>query len=117
MDNENKDFEEIILDKYNMAKIFNIIKRGQSSYYNICKTIRFKNLNSILPKYYKDYIVTSKDTWTNISYKFYGTYKLWWLICKFNDVQDPFFYLEQGMKIKIPTEQLINGILQNLGNM
>lgn len=105
------------LDKYDMAKIFDIINKGQNSYYNICKTIRFNNIGSILPKFYKDYIVKSKDTWTNISYRFYNTYKLWWLICKFNDVQDPFTYLEQGKKIKIPTEQLMNEIIRNLDNM
>jgi len=43
------------------------------SYYNICNTLNFKNLEKIPESKYTLYTVRSKDTWTNISYKHYGT--------------------------------------------
>lgn len=113
-----KDLEGIswtdCLDKYNFARLFDVIQRSNNSYFNLCKTIRFNNINSMLPKYYANYEVKPKDTWTNLSYKFFNTYKLWWLLCKFNDVKDPFTQLTQGKIIKIPSQEIVRYIIENL---
>lgn len=103
------------LDKNDMARMFNVVQRGQNSYFNISRTLSFKNVDNIPPKYYNNYMVTQKDSWTNISFKFYRTHKLWWIICKFNNVSDPFNFLEPGKVIKIPKEELVNSIIQQLG--
>lgn len=102
------------LDKYNFARILDVVQKGKNSYFNLCKTIRFENIDTMLPKYYSNYEVKPKDTWTNISFKFFNTYKLWWLICKFNNVEDPFQELQQGRIIKIPTNELIRKIIENM---
>lgn len=102
------------LDKYNFARMFDVVQRGNNSYFNLCKTIRFQNIDTMLPKYYANYQVRPKDTWTNLSYKFFGTYKLWWLLCKFNDVVDPFKQLQEGVVIKIPTKEVMRQIIENL---
>lgn len=102
------------LDKYNLARMFEVVQRGKNSYFNICKTIRFQNMDEILPKYFTIYEVKPKDTWTNLSFKFFNTYKLWWLLCKFNNVEDPFSELKQGDFIKVPTQQVVRQIIQNL---
>lgn len=107
--NDNK-----ILDKYDFARLFDVVQKGEKSYFNICKTIRIKNLDKMLSKYFTYYQVKPKDTWTNLSYKFFHTYKLWWILCKFNNVQNPFGYLKDGLIIKIPKEQVVNSIIQHM---
>lgn len=102
------------LDKYNFAKIFNIVEKNKNSYYNICNTIRFINIDDITPNNYSNYIISSVDSWTAISYKFYKTIKLWWLICKFNDIKNPFTELIPGKYIKIPDENLVKTILNEM---
>ena len=116
--NELDNLEQVeYLDKYNFARLFDVVQRGKNSYFNLCKTIRFKNIDTMLPKYYSDYEVKPKDTWTNLSFKFFNTYKLWWLLCKFNDVEDPFTELQEGQIIKIPTKQVMRSIIENLDTL
>lgn len=110
----NKLDQQNYLDKYNLARIFDVVQLGKNSYFNICKTIRFRNIDTMLPKYYTIYEVKPKDTWTNLSFKFFNTYKLWWLLCKFNNIEDPFTELVEGMVIKVPTQQVIRSVIENL---
>lgn len=115
--NELKDIDLLnYLDKYNFARMFEVVQRGKNSYFNLCKTMRFQNIDTMLPKYYANYQVKPKDTWTNLSYKFFNTYKLWWLLCKFNNVTDPFKQLVEGTVIKIPTMEVARQIIENLDN-
>jgi hypothetical protein len=37
-----------------------------------------------------------------IAYKFYGDEKLWWLICVFNGIVDPYEEIATGVKLLIP---------------
>lgn len=113
--NELKDISLVdYLDKYNFARMLDVVQRGKNSYFNLCKTIRFENVDTMLPKYYSNYQVKPKDTWTNLSYKFFNTYKLWWLLCKFNNVEDPFAELVQGQIIKIPSNEVMREIIENM---
>lgn len=47
--------------------------------------------------------VQTNDTWDSISLKYYNNPTLYWVICDFNDIQDPFTELEVGDNIKVPT--------------
>jgi hypothetical protein len=49
-----------------------------------------------------------------ISFKFYDTTKLWWLLCKFNDIKNPFSELEAGQIIRVPKQEIVNSILNIL---
>ena len=104
--------DNLQLDMYNFANLLNIVIDSNKSYFNCTKTIKFRNLNKISPSLFNYYVVKQGDTWTNISYKFYNTYKLWWLICKFNDVTNPFIALNNGLVIKIPNQKLVQQILE-----
>ena len=48
--------------------------------------------------------------------KFYKTVKLWWVICKFNNIKNPFTELLPGTFIKVPNEEIVKQILLMLGN-
>ena len=63
---------------------------------------------------YTTYQINYGDTWTNISFKFYNTIGLWWLICKFNNIINPFTEITPGKFIKIPSEQVVKIILSNI---
>jgi len=88
------------LDKYDLANLFNVVNKGELSYFNLCKNIYFDNIDSMSSDTVYDYIIIEDDSWTNISYKFYGTYKLWWLICKFNHIKYPFDELTERINNK-----------------
>ncbi len=99
------------LNKNNFANIFNVVNKGEKSYFNLCRGLRFKNVDKMDHSMYVDYLVLDIDSWTNISYKHYKTVELWWLICKFNNVKDPFAELTPGTYIKVPTAELKDKIL------
>jgi hypothetical protein len=98
------------LDNYNFANLFNVINKGKNSYFNLCRSIYFDtdNIDGNLINIYE---IAEGDTWTNISYRYFGTIKLWWLICKFNNIKNPFDELEAGKIIKIPTKELMETII------
>ena len=99
------------IDEYKMSNICNVVDIDKNSYFNITKTIKFVNMEQISPNAYMTYQILETDTWTNLSFKFYNTYKLWWLICKFNNIKNPFTDLTVGTVIKIPTPKLVQNIL------
>lgn len=102
------------IDMYDFANLFNVVELGNKSYYNINNTIRFENIDYMPENLYTNYEITLADTWTNISYRFYKTIKLWWLICKFNGIENPLTDLIPGKIIKIPNENVVHEILMNI---
>lgn len=99
------------LNKNSLANLFNVVCRGNKSYFNLCKGVSFSNLDKLSDESFSSYIVLESDSWPTISYKFYNTVELWWLICKFNNIKDPFEFPEAGTVIKIPSEQIKDLIL------
>lgn len=86
------------------ANLFQVYSESNGDYYyNLLKNLNFTNLDKMAPAYYITYQVAEGDVWTNIAYKFYNDYTLWWLICKFNAIQDPTSFPVAGTYIKIPT--------------
>jgi hypothetical protein len=104
------------LSEYNFANLFNVVQLGEKSYFNISKTLRFDNIQDIPEQYFNVYELKETDTWTGISYIYYGTISLWWLICKFNDIKNPFTEVLPGKIIKIPVKQIVDKILLMLHN-
>jgi hypothetical protein len=98
------------LDNYNFANLFNVVNKGKNSYFNLCRSIYF-NIEDIDPSLIELYEIAEGDTWTNISYRYFGTIKLWWLICKFNNIKNPFTELESGKFIKIPSKELMESVI------
>lgn len=99
---------------YNLSNIFSVVKKGKNSYFNLAKTINFDNVDQMPDNYYTLYKIQEGDTWTNISYKVYGNIKPWWIICKFNNIKNPFTDLIVGKIIKLPTQDLLRQISELL---
>jgi hypothetical protein len=52
---------------------------------------------------YKEFVFDVTESGDIDFDKFYNDYTLWWLICKFNAIQDPTSFPVAGTYIKIPT--------------
>jgi hypothetical protein len=102
------------LNKNNYANIFSVVNRGAKSYFNLCRGLHFNNVDSIDSGMYQNYTVVENDSWTSISYRFYNTIELWWLICKFNNVKNPFKELEAGTILKIPNDEIKDIVLNTI---
>ena len=102
--------ETTSLDNYNFANLFHVVNKGEKSYFNLYRNVNFE-LGDLDPALFENYEIMESDSWTNISYKFYGTVKLWWLICRFNNVKNPFNELKAGKIIKIPVNELMENVL------
>lgn len=61
--------------------------------------------------FYQKYIISEGDRWDLIANKFYGTTDLWWIIALFNDIKDPFQYLQKGNELKIISPRYLQDIL------
>ena len=90
--------------------IFKVYQDGDYYFYNLLKTINFpKNLNDT---YYTEYRVRASRPLTALSFKFYNTTKLWWLIVLANNINNPIKFIEPGTKLKIINPQYVPTILE-----
>lgn len=104
----------IALNQYNMAKIFTQFKDKNGNYvFNINDTVTI-DLTDTSTNLYRTYIITSKDTYQTISYKMYGTTRLWWVLAKLNNVTDATILPTPGDTIIVLNPSMINLISSNL---
>jgi hypothetical protein len=61
-----------------------------------------------------EYFVELNDTWLLISYKYYGTIYLWWLVCEYNRIDNPTNTPEPGTKIKLLKRDLVWNVISYL---
>ena len=89
---------------------YNIYQDSDGYYFfNITKTVIFPE--DLKQDKYKEYVVLPKDMWTTISYKFYNTIKLWWLICVSNNIENPIIMPKVGNVIKILNGDVVKEVL------
>jgi len=109
------------LSKYNIANVFNVyidkINNVDEYTYNLTRTINLIGKDKISNAYYDEYQVVKEDTWASISYKFYDTIELWWLVVLFNDISNPMVKPTVGDVLKIPTDIILEIIFQNMRNV
>jgi len=66
---------------------------------------------------YTEVTVTDGDSWHSISDQVYGRRDYWWILCLYNEIEDPFsiFYgnsiNEKASKLKIPEISTVNFII------
>ena len=67
--------------------------------------------------FYDEYEVGYNEWWDNISYLFYGTPYLWWLVALANDVVNPYEELVEGTNIKVLSVSKVYEIISELDNI
>jgi nucleoid-associated protein YgaU len=105
--------------KENFANLFNVYARNVDDLtYSINKGLYFENTENLSPNSFSFYTIRERDQWSTISYRFYNTIELWWLICKVNQITDPVENSPKaGTKIKILNKTLVPSILQQIRTM
>ena len=111
---------EDFIEVYDIANLFTVHQEYTNEnntaklIFNINKTISFKNTDEAPETYFDSYFPRESDAWPLISYNYYGTTRLWWLICKINNIQDPSIEPYEFGEIKILKKEHVNNILNQL---
>jgi hypothetical protein len=101
------------LSMYRYETFFNVYTDDNDfKFYNILKNI------SIFPSENSEaedvYYVKPIDSWTYISYKQYNTPDLWWLVCEYNQIQNPMDFPEPGTKLKLLKPVYVSYIISEI---
>jgi hypothetical protein len=108
---DNPNFKNMSIYRY--EKFFNLYEdENQFKFYNLLKNINIIPANDTSIE--EEYIVKPKDTWIYISYKYYNTMDLWWVVCEYNNVIDATKMPEAGTKLKLLKSEYIWFIIQEL---
>jgi len=102
------------LSEMKFENIFNMSRTDNGYYfYNIMKTVRFdpKELDS---NYYFKFQVDRHMSWTSMSYRFYNTIDLWWIICVVNNIDNPVAFPTPGTTLKIIKKSQVSTIVSSI---
>lgn len=64
-----------------------------------------KRLKDTTP--YVIHVVKREDTFDSLALYYYNNPTYFWVICDFNRINDPFYELEEGQRIKIPSFSML----------
>ncbi len=93
----------ILVDTKDTTYFVNIFRN-----YALSEVVKSNNI------YFDLYEAEEQDWWDNISYKYYDTSLLWYLVCEMNDVVNPFEEIDHGQQIKILKEGYLYNIFKNM---
>jgi hypothetical protein len=95
----------------NFLKVY-VDGKNNQNFYNLLRGINLFSTNNkdLEDSYYTGY----HDTWAYLSYKHYNTIDLWWLICAYNQIEDPTKLIKPGTEIKILKKAYIGTVLDEL---
>jgi hypothetical protein len=98
---------------YRYENFFNVYQNTDGSYfYNLLRGINiFPANNSSVEDVYT---TKSNDTWYLISYNYYNTMDLWWLVCEYNQIKDPTTMPVVGTTLKLLKSEYVWPILQQI---
>ena len=102
------------------VKLFNILRDHDTitRFMNIWRSFKLNAdvTNDVL--YYEFHEVPDGDEWwENISYDYYGTPYLWWIIAMMNNVVNPFEEIKAGDFIKILRQEYIYTLTSDIENI
>ncbi len=101
----SEDFTEITgedLSNVSQLKLFNILQDEDGvQLQNVWRSYSLNDEVTGQTVFYDTYEMEDEEWWDNISYSFYNTPALWWVLCIMNNVQNPFEEIEPGQETKI----------------
>jgi hypothetical protein len=103
------------LNKRSLANTFNVYSKDVNGspqyYYNVLNGLSLAGLENVSRMDYSEYQVRQDDSWSTISWRSYGTIRLWWLICKFNGIDDPMVEPEVGDILRVPNARIVDSVI------
>jgi hypothetical protein len=102
------------LHPYDYANIFSAYTDENGyEFYNLSNAINISgDIDEGLVAY--DTIYSFSD-WYSLSFKHYGTTRLWWIILVANNISNPFDIIE-GMRVKILKKEIVSEVLSQINN-
>lgn len=101
----SEDFTEITgedLSNVSQLKLFNILQdENGNKLQNVWRSYSLNDEVTGETVFYDTYEMENEEWWENISYSFYNTPNLWWVLCIMNNVENPFEEIEAGQETKI----------------
>ncbi len=102
------------LNSYDYANIFNTYKTSEGyEFYNLINSI---NIEGDLDASLYDFdVVYDFRSWYELSNKYYGTPRLWWILLVANKIQNP-FDVTSGQRVKILKPVAVTQIVSQINN-
>lgn len=99
---------------YRFENFFNIYndKNYEWLFYNFLKNVNIVKADDSSIE--DEYTILAGDSWPYISYKYYSTIDLWWLVFEYNGFKNPTVFPEIGTKIKLIKPSFVYPILTEL---
>ena len=102
------------LETFDFENIFKMYQSDGYWFYNILKTV---NISGTLDtEFYVDYKLDRTLPFTGISYKFYNTIKLWWLVALSNNIDNPVEMIKPGKTLKIIRPEYVRDIIEEINS-
>ena len=101
------------LSNSSQLKLFSILDDVSNIFRSYITNVSSLNNNS----FYELYEVDNEDFLDNISFKFYNTPQLWWVICIVNNITNPFEDIYPGKALRILKSSYIYNILKEVRNI
>jgi hypothetical protein len=110
---KKSDIPEISDSNFKFENYFNIYEtKNGLRFFNLLKNISiFPSENSELEE---EYVAYGTDTWYSISYNVYGTLNLWWLVCLYNEIYNPFQSIKSKSVLKILKPEYVGLVLSEI---
>ena len=101
------------ISMYKYENFFNIYTNENSfKFYNILKSINlFPSNNSDAEDVYS---TKHNDTWNLISWDYYNTMDLWWLVCAYNQIDNPVNMPDAGTQLKLLKSSYVSTVVSEL---
>lgn len=121
MKKTDKSFKELTgqsLDNNSILNMFDILQDSDNNYLiNIFKSYILDDRLLENPDLFHLYTIKNDDWWDQISYKYYGTPKLWWLITMVNRINNPFEDYNETDIIKILKREYLYDMIKSIKKM
>lgn len=102
------------LKKYDMANMFSAYREGDEYFFYLGRTLTFDNIESLSEKFVTKHTWRDEDTWYKLAHLYYENSKLWWIICRANNVSNPFEFPEVGTIVNVPNKSVVNSIISKI---
>lgn len=97
-----------------MANMFNAYKEGTDTFFYMGRTVTFGDIEKLNEKYVIKHRWEAEDTWHTLAHRYYENPKLWWIICRANNVKNPFEYPDTNTIINIPTKAVMQSVISKI---
>lgn len=102
-----------VISSYRYENFFNVYTDSNDfKFYNLLRSINLFPANN--SEVEDDYYIKFNDTWHLISYNYYNTMDLWWLVCAYNEIQNPVKMPEPGTQIKLLKASYVSDVISEL---